>query len=121
MAKYGAPTPKRELGWSNDETFMREIVAKGGYLSQAEKARLGKSMLATVGVNWAGKRTYSGVAKKLKNSQPASSVEHTFFFLCKVYKPVELSATCYLKMCLQGATLPRSARRSWKYSAIVDM
>ena len=74
MAKFGAPSPKRQIGWSNDEDFIRRIVAQGGYLSQEEKKCLVNPALAKRGVNMAGKSTYTGVKKTLKESQYLESV-----------------------------------------------
>ena len=69
MGAYGSPTAKRQVGWSNDASFMAMILAQGGFLSKAEKDKLGQSLLTKRGVNSQGKATFTGVQKLLKKSQ----------------------------------------------------
>ena len=68
MGKFGGPSPKRHLLWSNDEMFVRQVMARGGYLSNAEKDLL-RTRLAKTRTRH-GKTTFHGVKKKLKESQP---------------------------------------------------
>ena len=69
MGKFGALTPKRQLGWSNDFKFIDGLVSSGGYLSAAEKEQLAGIKLAVSHTNKSGKTVYSGVKKNLKDSQ----------------------------------------------------
>ena len=75
MGAYGAGTAKRQVGWSNDEAFMAMIIGQGGFLSKAEKDKLGHSLLTKRGVSAEGKPTFTGVRKLLKQSQ--FLVEHS--------------------------------------------
>ena len=68
MGKFGAPTPKRHMGWSNDEEFMQDLMARGGYLSTAECKEIGAAQLVRRGKNKGGVPTFTG-AKQLKKSQ----------------------------------------------------
>ena len=69
MAKFGALSPKRHIGWSNDEDFIGGLVSSGGYLSEAEKAKLGEHKLAKTVRKACGKVTYTGLKENLKRSQ----------------------------------------------------
>ena len=70
MAKFGGPTPKRHLGFSNDEEFMGTLMKHGGYLSIQERLRLGKSKLTKRGMSGTtNKPTFTGCKKHLKQSQ----------------------------------------------------
>ena len=68
MGKFGGPSPKRHLLWSNDEMFVRQVMARGGYLSNAERDLLRTSLAKKRTQH--GKSTFQGVKKKLKESQP---------------------------------------------------
>ena len=120
MAKYGAPSPKSQLGWSNDEAFIRKIVARGGYLSQAEKSQMVKVELAKRGVNMAGKATYTGVKKTLKQSQYLELVvgllvELFVGGLCRV-------GICFLcSHVIPGVIRPNLGKRFWRSSAMEVM
>ena len=74
MAKFGGPSPKRHLGFSNDANFIQQLLDRGGYLSQDERRALGESRLTKRGVSSAGKTTYTGVKKFLKQSQHTGPV-----------------------------------------------
>ena len=68
MGKFQGPSPKRHVGWSNDEQFMQQIVTRGGYLSISERQALGESKLVRKVVK-NGKPTFSGNKKLLRASQ----------------------------------------------------
>ena len=74
MGKFGASTPKRQLGWSNDYDFIDGLVRSGGFLSAAEKQQLADVKLAVTHTNKHGKSVYTGVKKKLKESQLLISI-----------------------------------------------
>ena len=67
MGCFGAPSPKRHMGWSNDEGFMKMIMARGGYLSSVDAAKLGTRLVKRKTKN--GKDTFTGCSQLLKNSQ----------------------------------------------------
>ena len=68
MGKFQGPTPKRHVGWSNDEQFMQQILTRGGYLSVHERQALGESKLVRKGLK-NGKATFSGNKRLLQASQ----------------------------------------------------
>ena len=68
MGKFKGPSPKRHLGWSNDEEFMQQLMTRGGYLSVVERQALGESRLCKRG-NKAGKASFTGCKQLLKQSQ----------------------------------------------------
>ena len=70
MANFGARTAKRHIAWTNCEAFIKGIVDRGGYLSDAERQRLGPSDLTVR--TWdgsTGKVRFTGNRAPLKNSQ----------------------------------------------------
>ena len=69
MGRFGSPTPKRHLGWSNSEHFIGRLVASGGYLSASDKRKLAEFQLVHRGVTAYGREFYTGVRKALKRSQ----------------------------------------------------
>ena len=74
MGKFQGPSPKRHVGWSNDEQFMQQIVTRGGYLSIPERQALGESKLVRKDVK-NGKKTFSGNKTALRASQsPAGTI-----------------------------------------------
>ena len=90
MGKFGGPSPKRHLGFSNDETFMTMLMRQGGYLSVQERLQLGKSKLTKRGVSGAtNKPTFTGCKKHLKQSQ----CPDCYFF------PACVCVCCLLYMC----------------------
>ena len=68
MAKFGGPSPKRHVGWSNDKSFIQMLLDQGGYLSLDERRNAGHVKLVKRG-HVDGKRTYTGIRKMLKQSQ----------------------------------------------------
>ena len=68
MRCFGGPSPKRHIGWSNDEGFMRQLMERGGFLSVADRDNL-TARLAKRGTNKAGKSHFTGCKKLLKQSQ----------------------------------------------------
>ena len=68
MGKFKGPSPKRHLGWSNDEEFMQQLMTRGGYLSSAERQRLGESKLCKKSQRQ-GRPTFTGCKQLLKQSQ----------------------------------------------------
>ena len=79
MAKFGGPSPKRHLGWSNDEGFIKMLMDSGGYLSAAERRALGEPKTVKRGVTAARGETYTGVKKFLKRSQPSECMHQSGF------------------------------------------
>ena len=80
MAKFGGPSPKRHLGWSNDEGFMQMLMDAGGYLSADERRSLGTTKTVKRGVSASGGETYTGVKKFLKRSQSSDCMHQTIYF-----------------------------------------
>ena len=78
MGKFGGPTPKRHMGWSNDEQFMQDLMARGGYMSVAERKDIGTAQLVRRGKNRGGMPTFTG-AKQLKKSQSLVSTDALCF------------------------------------------
>ena len=68
MGKFGGPSPKRHMGFSNDEEFMQQLMDRGGFMSLAERQALGESKLTKKGSKF-GCRTFTGCKKMLKQSQ----------------------------------------------------
>ena len=73
MGKFGGATAKRHLGWSNDEGFMRDLMARGGYMNAEERRQVAQS-LVTRGTSKRGMPTFTG-AKQLKKSQTLVCIE----------------------------------------------
>ena len=69
MGKFCGPSPKKHLGWSNDEEFMKGIVARGGFLTTAERDAFGQTKLVTKRSKADGSMAFTGVKKLLKQSQ----------------------------------------------------
>ena len=70
MAAFGGRTAKRHIGWSNDESFISQIVARGGFLTEGDRCRLGPSDLTLKEWDKAtGKLRFTGQPDKLKASQ----------------------------------------------------
>lgn len=68
MGKFGGPSPKRHVAWSNDEAFVQELLARGGFMSITERNALGTTKLVKRG-HKNGVPTFTGCKKLLKNSQ----------------------------------------------------
>ena len=66
MGKFGGPSPKKHLGWSNDEEFMAQIIARGGF---AERQAFGESKLVKKSSKSDGTMAFTGCKKLLKQSQ----------------------------------------------------
>ena len=72
MGKFGGPSPKRHLLWSNDEMFVRQVMARGGYLSNAERDLL-RTRLAKKRTQH-GKSTFQGVKKNSRSPSHFAAV-----------------------------------------------
>ena len=71
MGCFQGDTAKRHVIWSNDFSFVSDIVAAGGFLSEAAKQALCGRALATHSRDpVTGNKKFSGVKKNLKQSQP---------------------------------------------------
>ena len=68
MGKFGGPSPKRHMGFSNDEEFMQQLMDRGGFMSLAERQALGESKLTKKGSKF-GCPAFTGCKKMLKQSQ----------------------------------------------------
>ena len=76
MGCFEGETAKRHCIWSNDYAFVKSIVASGGYLSVPAKAALSRRALATSTVDpITGKKSFTGVKKKLKASQSLACID----------------------------------------------
>ncbi|CAJ1350123.1 unnamed protein product, partial [Effrenium voratum] len=72
MGVFGAPSAKRHCGWSNDEGFIGQLVAEGGYLSKREREAVTSAKLTRSYVDEQGRRKFVGQKLQLKRSQPLS-------------------------------------------------
>ena len=70
MGCFKGPSPKRHVGWSNHESFMADLMAKGGFLSVADRTRL-QARLAKKGTR-NGVPTFTGCKQLMKKSQHLS-------------------------------------------------
>ena len=132
MGKFGARSPKRHVGWSNDEEFIGALVSSGGYLSVAEKNKLGQHKLAKTVRKATGKVTYTGLKDNLKASQcPCWIKPHVTnmlfvsvcYWLCLALSlcgSVAWFQSQQWALVLGGILLPL-ARRFWKFSGIVEL
>ena len=68
MGCFGGPSPKRHVGWSSDEGFMRQLMERGGFLSASDRDQLA-ARLAKRGTSKGGAGTFTGCKKLLKQSQ----------------------------------------------------
>ena len=66
--RFGAASPKRHLCWSNDEGFVNELLARGGYLSATDRAKIATRLSKKTMKH--GVPAFTGVKKLLKQSQP---------------------------------------------------
>ena len=88
MGVFGAPSAKRHCGWSNDEGFIGQLVAEGGYLSKREREAVTSAKLTRSYVDEQGRRKFVGQKLQLKHVASAlSSCERTFSGLrfCRQY------------------------------------
>ena len=71
MGLFGQLSSKRHIGFSNARSLLAAITAKGGYMSVAERENMTKVALATHNSSKSkfGRRTFTGVKKRLKQSQ----------------------------------------------------
>ena len=75
MACFDGSSAKRHKIWSNDASFIGDIISRGGYLSHTAKSHLASAALVTQRVDpRTGIRTFTGVKKKLKASQILVSI-----------------------------------------------
>ena len=79
MGKFGGSTAKRHLGWSNDEGFMKDLMARGGFMNAEERRQIATS-LVTRGTSKRGMPTFTG-AKQLKKSQTLACIEAMLGFV----------------------------------------
>ena len=68
MGRFDGPTPKRHVGWSNDEEIMSQLMARGGFMSGADRLKF-SARLVKKGYNKSGMPTFSGCKQLLKRSQ----------------------------------------------------
>ena len=73
MGKFGGPSPKRHVAWSNDEGFVQELLARGAYMSITERNALGATKLVKRG-HKNGVPTFTG-CKKDSEEQPAPRLQ----------------------------------------------
>ena len=70
MGAFESSTAKRHVIWSNDERFISRIVEAGGYLSLEQKKALAGQALCTNKVDpRTGRKTFTGIKKRVKASQ----------------------------------------------------
>ena len=71
MGFFGQLSCKRHIGYSNARSLLAAITAKGGYMTVAEREQMTKVALAEHKRSRSrfGQRTFTGVQKKLKQSQ----------------------------------------------------
>ena len=69
MGKFGGPTPKRHILWSNDQGLLDGVLEHGGRMTRAEMQACQGPPLVKKHVDKLGIQRRTGIKQNLKNSQ----------------------------------------------------
>ena len=108
MGCFGSGTPKRHVIWSNDRSFIETLIKAGGYLSTTQRDHMAGQALATHKVDpRTGKKQFTGVKKRLKNSQTFDSHQKAVLLIvCLLAAPAQTQCCALLSVFngIQGDT-----------------
>ena len=92
MGCFGGESVKRHVVWSNDYEFIDGLIAAGGFLSAAARQALsGRALASHARDPKTGKKTFTGIRKRLKDSQSLSLV---LAGVCFANHSIQLFASC---------------------------